>query len=230
MSERAAAADPAVAFFDVDETLISLKSMFRFLAFYLEERGEGPDTYRRLAGELSGMAAMGAAREDVNRAYYQLYAGESERRLARLGARWFARESADSAFWLHASVAEHHRLRRTGTQTVLVSGSFFACLDPIAAELGASDVLGAPVVIRQGHLTGEITEPMIGNGKARAARAWLERSQVPAERTAAYGDHLSDLPLLRMAGVPVVVGEDPQMTRLAKQNGWRRLPHARAAA
>lgn len=30
------------AFFDVDETLIGFKSMFRFLAFHLERRGAAP--------------------------------------------------------------------------------------------------------------------------------------------------------------------------------------------
>ncbi|MGW0532097.1 HAD family hydrolase [Streptomyces sp. NPDC003032] len=224
MSEPTSTADPAVAFFDVDETLIAGKSMFRFLAFYLEAKGEEPATYRQLSGELFGMAAMGATREDINRAYYRLYAGESERRLARLGAQWFVRESRDEAFWLSASVAEHARLRRRGVETVLVSGSFFACLDPIAEKLGVSDVLGAPVVVRDGRLTGEITEPMIGNGKARAARDWLARRGVAPEHCAAYGDHVSDLPLLETMGVAVVVGDDPQMMRLAEQRGWPRLP------
>ncbi|MET9347278.1 HAD family hydrolase [Streptomyces termitum] len=226
MSDHDATPDtaPAVAFFDVDETLISVKSMFRFLDFYLAAKGEGPATYRRLAGELSHMAAMGVAREDVNRAYYRFYAGESERDLTRWGARWFAQESRREDFWLPDSVAEHARLRERGTRTVLVSGSFFACLDPIAEELGATDALGAPVLVHHGRLTGEIAEPVIGEGKVRAARAWLAGRGVPAERCAAYGDHTSDLPLLLAMGEPVVVGDEPRMVRLAEERGWRRLP------
>ncbi|MFE6228164.1 HAD family hydrolase [Streptomyces sp. NPDC057854] len=230
MSENGNGAAPEAAFFDVDETLISVKSMFRFLDFYLEARGEGPDTYRRLAGELHRMAELGAARENVNRAYYRLYVGEPERRLARLGAQWFARESRAQDFWLPESVAEHDLLRKRGTRTVLVSGSFFACLDPIAEALGATDALGAPVTVRGGLLTGEVGTPMIGQGKAHAARDWLARHGLSPARCAAYGDHTSDLPLLEAVGTPVVVGDEPQMARLAERRGWRRLPYARAAA
>ncbi|MDQ8701131.1 HAD-IB family hydrolase [Streptomyces sp. LHD-70] len=230
MSEYASAGEPDVAFFDVDETLISVKSMFRFLDFYLEARGEAPGTYRRLAGELQQMAGLGVPREAVNRAYYRLYAGESERRLARLGAQWFAQESQSAGFWLAAAVSEHDRLRRQGAATVLVSGSFFACLDPIAEALDASDVLGAPVVIRDGRLTGEIGEPMIGRGKEHAALNWLTRQGLSPSRCSAYGDHLSDVPLLQAVGTPVVVGDEPQMASLAEQRGWRRLPYALTTA
>ena len=61
------------AFFDVDETLVSDKSMFSFLAFYLRERGEPPSVYDRLTGELHRWARQGTPRESVNRAYYRIY-------------------------------------------------------------------------------------------------------------------------------------------------------------
>jgi phosphoserine phosphatase len=55
----AAASAPAsgsAAFFDVDETLTTVKSMFSFLEFYLRRSGEPDGTYRRLAGELHAAA------------------------------------------------------------------------------------------------------------------------------------------------------------------------------
>ncbi|MGG8406971.1 HAD family hydrolase [Streptomyces sp. 12297] len=229
MSEpRTAARHPLpparAAFFDVDETLISVKSMFRFLAFYLAERGETPDVYERLNGELTGMAAMGAAREDVNRAYYRFYAGESAALLTRLGRSWAAREAESDTFWIRPAVAEHGEHRRRGTPTVLLSGSFHACLEPLAERLGATEAHGSRVVVRGGLLTGEIHEPMIGAAKARAARAYTARHGLAPEACVAYGDHLSDLPLLEAVGRGVVVGDDPRMAEIAAQRGWRRLP------
>jgi len=225
VSEAFLATGTTAAFFDVDETIIRDKSMFKFLAFYLRASGEGEGTYRRLAGDLSALAARGASREEVNRAYYRLYAGESRRTLELLGAHWFAEASGDSAFWLTATVEEHRRLRAQGVPTVLVSGSFFACLDPIAAFLGASDVLGTPLEIHDGRLTGEVSRPMIGAGKAWAAREWLASRGLKAERCTAYGDHVSDIPLLELVGRPVVVGDQPEMLRTAALRGWGRLEH-----
>lgn len=225
MSEAFATTETTAAFFDVDETIIRGKSMFDFFAFYLRARGEGEETYRRLTGGLSALAAGGASREEVNRAYYRLYAGESRRTLELLGAHWFAESCGDSAFWLAATVEEHRRLRAQGTFTVLVSGSFFACLDPIAAFLGASDVLGAPLEIEDGRLTGEVTRPMIGAGKAQAAREWLASRGLKADRCTAYGDHLSDMPLLELVGRPVVVGGHPELVQTAALRGWGRLEH-----
>jgi hypothetical protein len=46
------------AFFDVDETMLAFKSMFRFMAYHLDDQGEPPSTWERLAGELRAAAAV----------------------------------------------------------------------------------------------------------------------------------------------------------------------------
>lgn len=211
------------AFFDVDETLISIKSMFRFLDFYLARRGEGPDTYQRLCDELRAMSAAGRPREDINRAYYRCYAGESAAELARAGTEWITEEVLRPGLLLDAAT-EHAGFRAMGTPTVLLSGSFFACLDPIANLIGASEAHGTPVTIRRGTLTGAVTNPMIGNAKARKVREVSARHGYRSQRCVAYGDHPSDLPMLTAVGDAVVVGEHPLMLAAAHEHDWRRLP------
>lgn len=211
------------AFFDVDETLISIKSMFRFLEFYLTRRGAGPETYQRLCDELRSMAAAGRPREEINRAYYRCYAGESAKELAKAGADWIADEVHRPGLLLDAA-AEHAGFRAMGTPTVLLSGSFFACLDPIANLLGATEAYGTPVVIRRGTLTGAVVAPMIGQAKARKVREVSARRGYRPSRCLAYGDHPSDLPMLTTVGDAVVVGEHPVMLAAAREHEWRRLP------
>jgi HAD superfamily hydrolase (TIGR01490 family) len=214
---------PDAAFFDVDETLIAIKSMFRFLEFYLARRGEGPETYLRLRDELGAMAAAGRPREEVNRAYYRCYAGESAAELARAGADWIAEELRRPGLLLDAAT-EHAGFRAMGTPTVLLSGSFFACLDPVATLLGASEAYGTPVIIRRGVLTGAVEHPMIGEAKARKVREIGAQRGYRLPRCLAYGDHPSDLPMLTSVGDAVVVGEHPVMLAAADEHDWRRLP------
>jgi phosphoserine phosphatase len=98
------------AFFDVDETVLAFKSMFQFMAYYLDDRGEPPSTWQRLARELRAAATV-LPRHEVNRRYYRLLAGESVPRLAVAGRAWFARECARHEVFINAVLAELHGWR-----------------------------------------------------------------------------------------------------------------------
>ncbi|MFE9857805.1 HAD family hydrolase [Streptomyces sp. NPDC005780] len=212
-------------FSDVDETLIRVKSMFRFLEFYLKQRGEPAATYQRLIAELQKSAQRGVSRSEINRGYYRLLGGESARRLSAAGHAWFIAERHESPDGLYVSEVEDALAghRRLGHELVLVSGSFFACLDPIASDVGAGAVLCTRPVVRRGELTGEVLAPMIGPAKGRAVRLTGLLGGFDLARSSAYGDHISDLAMLQQVGRPVVVGEHPELLAQARRAGWGRL-------
>ena len=217
------------AFFDVDETLIDVKSMFSFLRFHLRRRGEAEGAYEAAAGALHSAAARGANRQSVNRAYYRLFAGEDAGALAAAGEEWFAQELQRGLF-VPEIMAELLVHRAAGDFVVLVSGSFFACLDPIAEHVGADWAFGTRPVVRDGKLTGEVVTPMIGAAKGRVASATAAVRGLDLAASSAYGDHISDLDLLRTVGRPVVVGDDPLLAAHAETYGWRRLTSRHAVA
>jgi phosphoserine phosphatase len=64
---------------------------------------------------------------------------------------------------------------------------------------------------------------MIGEAKQAAVSQLLRRSGTRAEECYAYGDHSSDLGLLRAVGDPTVVGNDPVLLEQALAHGWQRL-------
>ncbi|WP_424217514.1 HAD family hydrolase (plasmid) [Streptomyces sp. BI20] len=214
------------AFFDVDETLVDLKSMFRFLSFHLRRGGAAPGTDTRLLDALRGAAADGVPRTEINRRYYRLFAGESRAELAASGREWFAAELREEPF-IAPVVERFHAHRERGETTVLISGSFFACLDPIAEHLGADLAFGTrPRVGADGRLTGEVFVPLIGEAKGRTARAVGAVLDLDLSRSWGYGDHASDLHLLEAVGRPVVVGADPVLRARAARGGWEVLPLA----
>lgn len=222
--------ETSAAFFDVDETLIKVKSMFSFLEFYLRKRGEPEATYGRLAAELRHSAGLGVPRKDINRHYYRFYAGHSAQQLARAGREWFTAEREKGSLFIPETGTRLQRHLQQGEFVVLLSGSFFACLEPVVEHLGAHWAIGTRPVIRRGRLTGEVLTPMIGSAKGRAARATAAVRGFDLAQCSAYGDHASDLDLLASVGRPVVVGDDPVLADHAVRAGWQRIVPGHALA
>jgi HAD superfamily hydrolase (TIGR01490 family) len=216
----------SAAFFDVDETVITVKSMFDFLRHWHENTpgGAGTQAYRTAHDELKALAASGAHRSEVNRAYYRGFAGVPYVELLVEGEAWYAAYRQRPDAFVTATVQAIDAHRRAGDTVVLVSGSFSACLDPLAAEIGADLVLGSvPLVGADGRLTGEVERPMIGSVKALAVQETIARFDLDPASCFCYGDHSSDLDMLRQVGHPRQVGTDPELTVEALRHGWTRL-------
>jgi HAD superfamily hydrolase (TIGR01490 family) len=212
------------AFFDVDDTLITIKSMFRFLQYDIAASDRPPSDYTRAMAELRALKARGAPRQETNRAFYRNFTGRDEAQLGVRGAEWFRSEYLRGGVFNKRVLTTLRRHHRAGEVIVLVSGSFPPCLDPIAAFVCADLVLCSRPQVREGRYTGDLAVPMVGERKAAAVRAEAAARGIALEHSLAYGDHLSDLPLLDLVGHPVVVGDDPSLRDLAIRRGWTRWP------
>ncbi|MFF4257611.1 HAD family hydrolase [Streptomyces sp. NPDC001663] len=213
-----------IAFFDVDETLITVKSMFRFLEFHYRERGLPPSAYEDAAGTLRRRSAAGVSRLVTNREYYRLYADRPREELFAHGRAWFDAELAAGALLHQPVVSALRRHREQGALTVLVSGSFRPCLEPVAKLLGADEILCSEPEYVGGYCTGLVERPVIGVEKGRLARTLMRRRAVSPSRAAAYADHASDLDLLRSVGHPVAVGDDMVLGAHVARVGGGTLP------
>jgi HAD superfamily hydrolase (TIGR01490 family) len=216
------------AFFDVDGTLTTITTMFDFLDFYLRRSGRHAD-YARLRQRLHAMTEAGASRAAANRAYYQIYAGEPVGDVRAAGAQWFAERHAAGGIFAPDVLAASRGRAAAGDLMVLISGSFAACLDPVAGYLGADMLIASRPETRDGRYTGRIDTPMIGAAKAAAARDLAAALGLPLPECSAYGDHPSDQPLLDLVGHAYAVGDDEVLIRAAAVRGWRRLSAPRPA-
>ncbi|WP_067975269.1 HAD family hydrolase [Nocardiopsis trehalosi] len=210
----------ALAFFDVDETLITLKSMFAFYDYFLAAVGHSEAEQDRLRDQAQALLTPGLPRKEGNRLFYRRFAGYATEEVAEHGQAWFEKRMAAGGLFHGDVLAALRRHRADGLNTVLVSGSFTACLDPIAEYAGADAVLCTRLEEREGVYTGGVLHSMIGDGKAEAARSLIAELGVPSADCHAYGDHTSDLDLLRLVGHPVVVGDQAEMRAEAAAHGW----------
>ncbi len=213
---------PGYAFFDVDDTLISVKSLLRFQDYWYEVAG---DTAGRAAYEadMADLRRMDASWEILNRRFYRHFAGRSVAEVEARGRDWFALVEASTPNLFHGPVvACLRRHQAAGVEAVFVSGSFPAVLRPVADRLGVRHILATTMASVGGRYTGEILAPQtIGAGKAAAAADFLRRRGVRPEACHAYGDDISDLALLESVGHPTAVRGGRGLEALAAQRGWR---------
>ncbi|MFJ2829030.1 HAD family hydrolase [Streptomyces sp. NPDC087263] len=199
-------------FCDVDDTLIRCTSPADFLRYYLAGR-HGPEGARQAEEflvDLYGRVARGLPREEANREYHRAWRGRSVVELETWARRWYAERSKAADFYIAATAAELRRHRAEGAAVALVSGTFPPLLGPVAEEVGARFVLSARLERCGRVLTGGlIGPPAIGEGKRTLARELLARHpHIDPADCHAYGDHPSDLPMLRTVGHPVMVAPD----------------------
>ncbi|MDK2126683.1 HAD family hydrolase [Parachitinimonas caeni] len=209
----------AYAFFDVDETLIHPKSMFDFLRFWYERRQQ-PDEYARQMYLIQQQVCSGADRAQVNRFYYRQFAGLPFVELMVAGLDWFNERLASGKLFKPGIVERLGQLRQQGIEPVLVSGSMLPVLMPIARKLGAQGVLCAEQESHAGLLTGELTASAIGSAKRERLQAFLAERGADARQCHAFGDHISDLPMLEAVAYPTAVDPCPELATIARQRGW----------
>ncbi len=217
------------AFFDVDGTLLRPKSMVAFHEYWYRQ-WTGLTTmartreYEDVSATLRTLIKSDAPRELVNRRYYELFAGRPVDEVQRCARAWARSVTASPKNFVTEVVDEMARLRSQGIEPVFVSGSFIEVLTPIAEHLNVSQLLATRLLQVNGTYSGQISAPQtIGEGKAVAIKEFLSRHGVPSHVCWAFGDDLTDMPMLDAVGHPVAVIGDPALAATARHRGWRLL-------
>ena len=112
-----------------------------------------------------------------------------------------------------------------GRATFIVSAAGNGVVEPLAAVLGLDGGIGTSYEIgEEGTFTGRLDGPFVyGPGKVEAMEAFAAEHGIDLAESFAYSDSLSDLPMLRAVGNPVVVNPDPSLAELAREEGWQTM-------
>ncbi len=115
-------------------------------------------------------------------------------------------------------IDEHHQ---AGRRVVIVSASPSELVRPLGLHLGVDDVIASEAAIDDnGRYTGELAFFCTGREKADAVRLFAQREQIDLDRSFAYSDAFTDVPLLELVGHPVAVNPDRALARVATERGW----------
>jgi len=116
------------------------------------------------------------------------------------------------------SLIEEHKL--AGRDIVIVSTSGTEVVEPIGAMLGADIVVASRLEVVDGKYTGEIDYYAYAEEKARAILELAEERGYDLERSYAYSDSVTDVPMLEVVGHAHAVNPDKELRKIAATNGW----------
>ncbi|RST31180.1 phosphoserine phosphatase SerB [Sphingomonas ginkgonis] len=107
-------------------------------------------------------------------------------------------------------------LRARGATTLLVTGGFHDFADPLAAQLGFSEVRANSLESMHGHLTGRVVGEIVDSAAKRAALVeFREQMGLAPHQVMAVGDGANDLPMIEEAGLGVAYHAKPRLAQAA---------------
>lgn len=215
----------AAAFFDLDKTLMAGSSGMQFARVAARQ---GIVSRRLLAGwavEHLRYRLRGTTDErtgEVLRVVRELIAGVPERSIDRMGPEVMAAILPRVYPQMLDEVYAH---QDAGRATFIVSAAGNGVVETLAAVLGMDGGIGTRYEVDgAGDFTGRFDGPFVyGPGKVEAMEAFAAEHGIDLAASYAYSDSLSDLPMLRAVGNPVVVNPDPPLAELARQEGWQAM-------
>jgi alcohol-forming fatty acyl-CoA reductase len=219
--DKDTAGSAALAIFDLDGTIMSTNVIEQYLWARLPELSrtqqlaEVGQVMRHLP---SYLRAEQRDRGTFLRAVYRRYRGADLAALERfidtsLAPHILSRLSPEAV----RRIREH---RAAGHTTVLVTGVVRPLTRPlqplfdviVAADLGVDE---------EGRCTGFLTgPPVVGESRAAWLKHYATQHGVALDRSFAYADSHSDLPMLETVGNAVAVSPDIALMRAATRNQW----------
>jgi fatty acyl-CoA reductase len=211
----------ALAIFDLDGTIMSTNVIEQYLWARLPELSrtqqlaEVGRVIRRLP---SYLRAESRDRGTFLRAVYRRYRGADLAALERfvdmtMASHILNRLSPEAT----RRIREH---RAAGHTTILITGvvrPLTRPIQPLFDVIVAADL----AVDEDGRCTGFLTgPPVVGESRAAWLQHYAAQHEIDLERSFAYADSHSDLPMLETVGNAVAVSPDIALMRAASRNQW----------
>jgi HAD superfamily hydrolase (TIGR01490 family) len=213
----------SAAFFDLDRTLMAGSSGMHFgRAAYrsgMVSRRQlirwGIDHLRfRLRGSTDSDT------EELVKQVRELLDGVPERRLRRLVPEMLA---GILPRIYPQMLEEVHAHQDEGRPTFIVSAAGDGIVSLLAVVLDMDGGIGTRYEVDEhGDFTGVLDGGLTyGEGKVAPMRSFAEEHEIDLASSWAYSDSVSDLPMLELVGNAVAVNPDAELTRIARERGWR---------
>jgi HAD superfamily hydrolase (TIGR01490 family) len=210
------------AFFDLDKTLIQGSSALHFArasykAGLMSRRRLVADAWANLRYRLEGSTDQSS--DELRQRVLSAIAGQRQVDLARLGPHVLA---GVLPMLYDEVLAEAYAHQDAGRPAYIVTAAAQELAESLARVLVFDGGIGMRSEVRDGVYTGRADGPFTyREGKAEAIRELAEREGIDLEESYAYSDSESDLPMMRTVGHPVAVNPDAELSRVAREEGWR---------
>jgi HAD superfamily hydrolase (TIGR01490 family) len=213
---------PDAAFFDMDFTLLAVDCELTWKNM-LVDRGICAEQERALAQHYIELHDNGKTpRDEYLHFLLKDFVDRTVEELESLARENFEKNIRHEIYAeALKSVAQY---RNQGIPTVLLSGSTRPIIEPIAQFFGITDVICTELEILAGRFTGHVDGLYrIQEHKVSAAIDWCHAHGTTPNRSAFYGDSMSDIPMFEIVGQPHVVNPNAALAAMASGRGWEIL-------
>jgi len=101
-------------------------------------------------------------------------------------------------------------MRANGAYAALVSGGFTAFTSAVAGQLGFDENRANTLIVKDGKLTGDVAEPILGRAaKVQALEEITNKLGISTQDVMAVGDGANDLGMLKIAGTGAALHAKP---------------------
>ena len=215
------------AFFDLDGTLIAPPSLeWQFVGYLLGRDAIGGAEIGRWLGQCA---------RNLSRDWHAATMG-NKMHLASLReslvADWADSVAHDSLRLFPAGVERVAWHFAQGHRVFLISGTLRPLAEVLARRLpGPVEICATDLEARGGRWTGRLSgEHMSGDAKARAIRTLAARFDLALWDSHAYGNSITDLPMLDSVGHRVAVNPSGRLRHIARREGWQSCDWAEPVA
>jgi alcohol-forming fatty acyl-CoA reductase len=219
-SEVGGGGSEVLAVFDLEGTVLGTNVVDTYLWVRLaaSPRREWARRIGKLARDMPGLlAAERRDRGEFLRKFYRRYEGAPIEEIHELARQAFSELVLPNTFPEALRRVREHRA--AGHRVVFLTGALDFTIAPLAPL--ADVVASARLRSENGRYTGELEEvPYAGDARASFLRRLAREVGGDLPASYAYGDSVSDLPMLEAVGHPVAVNPDPRLRRIARERRW----------
>ena len=110
--------------------------------------------------------------------------------------------------------------RNMGHRIAIVTASASIMVQPIAEELGVDHLFATELEEKDGRFTGAVTHFNKGHAKVERIQQLAHDHGYDLEKSFAYSDAATDIPMLELVGNPVAVNPDRPLKKRATESDW----------
>ncbi|MEM9620208.1 MAG: HAD family hydrolase [Pseudomonadota bacterium] len=220
LNRSASGAEPVVACFDLDRTLIQGYSL---TALARQQIAAGEVGYRQgfsLARVMINYSLGRCDYHEVLRATLDSITGMPEAALQKLGRDAFHASIVGTVYQAGQALIEAHR--NMGHHVIMITSATRYQAQPVAELLAIPHLRCTELEMVAGQVSGHVYS-CYGPGKLAAAEQFAHDLGANLKQAYFYTDSQEDLPLLEQVGYPVVVNGKRKLKKIALARGWPML-------
>jgi len=211
---------PYIAFFDLDETLLSVNSGRVFWDYCVRNGIYSTRELGFIGFALAKFLAGFDETEDFIRNWASCFQGWSESRMQSVTRDLF--ESEIKSLIRNHARAEVQYHKSQGAKTIILSASTDYVCEPVRQELKMDAILCSHLEIKNGEFTGGLSGPYVfGEQKLLSALRYADETSADLQKCFYYGDAHSDRFVMEAVGNPVCVTPDKKLRAHAAAVNWR---------